>query len=159
MSPQHVKGEAPQGVIMKNKGLVIVESPTKAKTISKILGEDFEVASTMGHVIDLPQKELGVNIEKDFEPDYVVIPGRKKILDSLKKEAKDKKNIYVATDPDREGEAIGWQIKDRIFKDKNVLRVTFHEITPSAVKEAFKNGRDFDQKMIRRRPGAGFWIG
>ncbi len=138
---------------MKKKNLVIVESPTKAKTISRILGADFEVTSTMGHIIDLPQKKLGVDIEKDFEPEYVVMPARKKILSGLKKEAKDKKNIYIATDPDREGEAIGWQIKDRIFKGKNVLRVTFHEITPSAVKEAFKSGRDFDQNMIEAQVG------
>ena len=103
---------------MKNKCLVIVESPTKAKTISKILGQDFAVVSSMGHIIDLPAKKLGVDIEKDFEPEFVVIPGRQKILTNLKKEAKDKEVIYIATDPDREGEAIGWQIKERIFKKK-----------------------------------------
>jgi len=139
--------------IMKDKNLVIVESPTKAKTISKILGKNFSVVSSMGHIIDLPQKKLGVDIEKDFEPDYVVITGRKKILDTLKKEGKGKDKIYVATDPDREGEAIGWQIKERIFKDKNVLRVTFHEITSSAVNEAFKNPREFDLKMIEAQVG------
>ena len=133
---------------MKNKGLVIVESPTKAKTISKILGSDFTVVSSMGHLVDLPRKKLGVDMEKDFEPDYEIIPGRKKIMDSLKKEAKDKETIYVATDPDREGEAIGWQIKERLFKKKNVFRVNFHEITPSAVNDAFKHPREFDLKMV-----------
>src|SRR3989338_6527926 len=103
---------------MTRKNLVIVESPTKAKTIGKILGDNFSVVSSMGHLIDLPQKKLGVDIDKGFKPDYVVIPGRQKVLTTLKKEAKDKKNIYVATDPDREGEAIGWHIKDRICKDK-----------------------------------------
>lgn len=133
---------------MKNKSLVIVESPTKAKTIGKILGDNFSVVSSMGHLIDLPQKELGVDISKDFKPDYVVIPGRKKVLAQITEESKDKNNIYVATDPDREGEAIGWHIKDRLFKEKRVLRVVFHEITPLAVKEAFQNPRDFQKNMI-----------
>ena len=133
---------------MKDKSLVIVESPTKAKTISKMLGADFKVVSSMGHLIDLPQKKIGVDIEQDFAPSYVVIPGRKKILAELKKEGKDKKNIYMATDPDREGEAIGWQLKDRLFKGKNVLRVVFHEITSQAIKEAFAHPRDFDMNMI-----------
>ncbi len=138
---------------MKEKNLVIVESPTKAKTISKILGDNYSVISSMGHIIDLPQKELGVDIEKGFTPDYVVITGRKKILDSIKKESKDKDNIYVATDPDREGEAIGWQIKDKVLKKKIVYRVTFHEITPAAVKDAFKHARDFDHNMIEAQVG------
>jgi DNA topoisomerase I len=133
---------------MASKNLVIVESPTKAKTIGKILGEDFVVTSSMGHLIDLPQKELGVDIEKDFKPHYVVLTGRKKVLSALKKEAADKETIYIATDPDREGEAIGWHIRDRALKDKNVVRVVFHEITSPAVKEAFKNPRDFDMHMI-----------
>ncbi len=134
---------------MKAKCLVIVESPTKAKTIGKILGDDFTVVSSMGHLIDLPQKKLGVDVEDNFKPEYVVIPGRAKLLTALKKEAKDKEKIYVATDPDREGEAIGWHIKDRAFKkNQEVLRVVFHEITPQAVKEAFKHPREFDLKMI-----------
>lgn len=136
-----------------SKNLVIVESPTKAKTISKILGADFSVVSSMGHIIDLPQKELGVDIENKFKPEYVVIPGRKKLLTQLKKEAKEKENIYVATDPDREGEAIGWQIKDKVFKGKPVLRVSFHEITPHAVAEAFKHARQFNLKMIEAQVG------
>jgi len=136
-----------------SKNLVIVESPTKAKTISKILGADFSVISSMGHIIDLPQKELGVDIENKFKPDYVVIPGRKKLLTQLKKEAKEKEKIYVATDPDREGEAIGWQIKEKVFKGKPVLRVSFHEITPHAVAEAFKHAREFDLKMIEAQVG------
>ena len=102
---------------MKDKNLVIVESPTKAKTIGKILGSKFSVLSSMGHLIDLPPKELGVDIENEFKPEYEVIPGRQKILGALKKEAKDKAMVYIATDPDREGEAIGWHIKERLFKD------------------------------------------
>ena len=136
-----------------SKNLVIVESPTKAKTISKILGADFSVVSSMGHIIDLPQKELGVDIENKFKPEYVVIPGKKKLLAQLKKEAKEKEKIYLATDPDREGEAIGWQIKEKVFKGKTVLRVSFHEITPHAVAEAFKHAREFDLKMIEAQVG------
>ncbi|HNW39298.1 MAG TPA: type I DNA topoisomerase [Candidatus Omnitrophota bacterium] len=136
-----------------SKNLVIVESPTKAKTISKILGDDFRVVSSMGHIIDLPAKKLGVDVEDKFKPAYVVIPGRKKILAQLKKEAKGKENIYIATDPDREGEAIGWQIKEKLFKGKNVMRVSFHEITPHAVSESFKNAREFDTKMIEAQVG------
>ncbi len=138
---------------MKNKYLVIVESPTKAKTISKILGKDYEVVSSMGHLIDLPQKELGVDIEKDFSPSYVIIPGRQKVMTALKKEAKEKDKIFIATDPDREGEAIGWQIKEHLFKKKKVQRVVFHEITPAAIKEAFKNARDFDLQMVEAQAG------
>jgi len=137
----------------KDKNLVIVESPTKAKTIGKILGKDFSVVSSMGHLIDLPKTKLGVDVEKDFEPSYTVVFGRQKILTALKKEAKDKDTIYIATDPDREGEAIGWHIKDRLFKNKKVLRVVFHEITPSAVAHAFKSPREFDQNMVEAQAG------
>ncbi len=136
------------------KSLVIVESPTKAKTISKILGDNFSIVSSMGHIIDLPQKKLGVDIENGFEAEYVTIPGRQKALSAIKKEAKGKEAIYVATDPDREGEAIGWQLRKRVFKKgDNVFRVTFHEITPAAVKEAFKHARDFDNNMVEAQTG------
>jgi len=138
---------------MQNKGLVIVESPTKAKTISKILGDNFTVVSCMGHLIDLPKKELGVDIKKGFKPEYVVIAGRQKILSTLKKEARGKDRIYVATDPDREGEAIGWQIKERVFKGKEVSRVTFHEITAQAIEAAFRQPRGFDLAMIEAQAG------
>ncbi|MFA5089927.1 MAG: type I DNA topoisomerase [Candidatus Omnitrophota bacterium] len=133
--------------------LVIVESPTKAKTISRILGENFTVIPSMGHIIDLPKSKLGVSIENNFEPSYVIISTRRKVLSALKKEAKGKDIIYIATDPDREGEAIGWQIKNRIFQDKKVLRVVFHEITPAAVKEAFAKPREFDLNMIEAQAG------
>jgi DNA topoisomerase-1 len=133
---------------MSAKNLVIVESPTKAKTISKIMGEDFAVVSSMGHIIDLPKKKLGVDIEKDFTPSYVVLSGRKKLVTELKKKSKEAENVYIATDPDREGEAIGWHIKDYIFKDKKVFRVDFHEITQGAVQNAFNHPREFDQKMV-----------
>ncbi|MFA4933276.1 MAG: type I DNA topoisomerase [Candidatus Omnitrophota bacterium] len=136
-----------------SKNLVIVESPTKARTIGKILGKDFTVVSSMGHIIDLPAKKLGVDVENNFKPEYVVIPIKKKLLAQLKKEAKGKENIYIATDPDREGEAIGWQIKEKLFKAKEVLRVSFHEITPHAVGEAFKSARNFDLNMIEAQVG------
>ena len=137
----------------KDKNLVIVESPTKAKTISKILGDNFSVVSSMGHLIDLPKKELGVDIQKSFQPSYVVIPGRQKVLSALKKASKGKDNIYVATDPDREGEAIGWHIKEQFFKKRKVVRVIFHEITSGAIKDSFKNPRDFNLNMVEAQIG------
>jgi len=130
------------------KNLVIVESPTKAKTIGKILGKGFSVISSMGHLVDLPRSKLGVDIENGFAPSYTVIKGRSKVIATLKKEAKTADIIYIATDPDREGEAIGWQIKDRYFNGKKVLRVNFHEITQDAVRTAFQHPREFDKNMI-----------
>ncbi len=127
---------------------MIVESPTKAKTISRILGSNFKVVSSMGHLVDLPARELGVEVEDAFKPRYVVIPGRKKVLAALKKEGKASAAVYIATDPDREGEAIGWHIREQAFKKMKVKRVVFHEITTAAIKEAFKNPRDFDMNMI-----------
>jgi DNA topoisomerase-1 len=138
---------------MHAKNLIIVESPTKAKTIGKIMGNEFSVMSSMGHLVDLPRTKLGVDIEKGFEPSYTVIKGRSKVITALKKEAKTAETIYIATDPDREGEAIGWQIKDRYFKDKKVLRVDFHEITQEAVHNAFKKPREFDHSMIEAQVG------
>jgi len=138
---------------MKEKFLVIVESPTKAKTISRILGKNFKVVSTMGHIIDLPQKKLGVDVLNKFEPEYTVLSGRKKVLTDLKKDAKGKEKVYLATDPDREGEAIGWHLKERIFKKQKVLRVVFHEITPAAVEAAFKHPREFDGNMVEAQVG------
>ncbi len=138
---------------MKKKKLVIVESPTKAKTIGKIIGSEYSVVSSMGHLIDLPKKDLGIDIENNFEPHYVVIFGRKKMLADLKKEAKNKEVIYIATDPDREGEAIGWHLKNRLFKDKEVYRVEFHEITASAVKSAFEHPREFKMHMVEAQIG------
>jgi DNA topoisomerase I len=133
---------------MATKHLIIVESPTKAKTISKIMGKDFVVLSSMGHLVDLPRSKLGVDIDNGFEPSYTVIRGRTKVIAAFKKEAKIVDTIYMATDPDREGEAIGWQIKDRYFKGKKVLRVNFHEITQDAVRAAFQHPREFDANMI-----------
>jgi DNA topoisomerase I len=124
------------------KSLVIVESPAKAKTINKILGSDFEVKASVGHVKDLPAEEIGVNVKRDFKPTYVIIPGKEKVIKELKKDAKKADRIYIATDPDREGEAIAAHIAEEIKDPKNpdkIFRVTFHEITAKSVKEAINN--------------------
>ncbi len=133
------------------KKLVIVESPTKAKTIGRILGQDYIIYSSMGHVIDLPRRKIGVDIERDFKPTYVVIPGKKKNLARLKKESRDCEVIYLATDPDREGEAISWHLREYLQNKKDnhqFLRVVFHEITPQAIKEAFNNPHSVDLHKV-----------
>ena len=122
------------------KSLVIVESPAKAKTINKYLGDDYKVVASMGHVRDLPSNKLGVDIEHDFEPNYVVMPSKKKIISQLKIEAEKADAVYLAPDPDREGEAICWHLeKEVIPEQKPVFRVLFNEITKSAVKNAVSN--------------------
>ncbi len=124
------------------KSLVIVESPAKAKTINKILGSDFDVKASIGHVKDLPAKELGVDVKKGFAPTYIIIPGKEKIIRDLKKEAKKAERVYIATDPDREGEAIAYHIAEEIKDPKNpdkIFRVAFHEITAKSVKEAINH--------------------
>jgi len=130
------------------KSLVIVESPAKANTINKILGKDFVVTSSMGHVMDLPGSKMGIDIEKDFEPNYIAIPKKKKTITDLKKEAKGKDKIFLATDPDREGEAISWHLYNLLGKKKNIKRVVFHEITKSAIEEAFKRPGDIDVNKV-----------
>ena len=101
---------------MSSKPLVVVESPTKVKTIKKYLGKNYNVAATVGHIKDLPSKEMGIDIEKDFQPKYRVIPGKQKVVTSLKKEAGDAEDIYLAPDPDREGEAIAWHTAEVLKK-------------------------------------------
>lgn len=134
------------------KNLVIVESPSKSKTIEKYLGNDYKVVSSKGHIRDLSTKGkygLGVDIENDFKPDYVTIKGKTKTISELKKDAKDARHIYLATDPDREGEAISWHLYDVLkLKEKDYDRVVFHEITKGAVTEAFKHTRKIDDKMV-----------
>jgi len=130
------------------KALVIVESPAKVKTINRILGNKFKVVSSMGHLIDLPKSTLGVDCEKNFEPKLIVVRDKQKVLTKIKKEAKTKKKIYIATDPDREGEAIGWNIVEHIGEGKEIFRVSFQEITKDAVLKAFENPRKFDIKKI-----------
>ena len=132
-----------------SKYLVIVESPTKAKTISSILGEDYEVVSSMGHIVDLPSSKLSVDVENNFQPVYRIIPGKEKVINELKKMSSGKEAIYLATDPDREGEAISWHIKTNIIKKKNKFyRVVFHEITEDALKEAFKKHSRLDMNKV-----------
>jgi DNA topoisomerase I len=131
------------------KNLVIVESPAKAKTIKRYLGSDYQVMPSVGHVVDLPKSVLGVDVEHDFAPEYVVIKGKEKVIGEIKSAAKGKENIYLASDPDREGEAIAWHIADHLGKTKsNVRRVLLHEITPAAVKEAVANPSDLDHNLF-----------
>jgi DNA topoisomerase-1 len=135
---------------MPAKSLVIVESPAKARTISKFLGKNFCVVSSMGHIVDLPAKKLGIEVENNYKADLVVIPGKKKLLAELRKQAKEASSIYFATDPDREGEAIGWNLKEWMkLKDQAVYRVEFHEITKPAIEAAFKAPRQFDEDKIK----------
>jgi len=130
------------------KSVVIVESPTKIKTISKFLGPKFKVLSSMGHLIDLPKSTLGVDIENNFEPKFIVVRSKSKLLTKLKKDTKSAKKIYFATDPDREGEAIGWNLIEHIGVGKEIFRVTFQEITKDAVIKAFEHPREFDKRKI-----------
>jgi len=131
------------------KALVVVESPAKAKTINKYLGRDFKVVASMGHIRDLPKSKLGVDIENDFAEQYESLASRKKVLKELKDAAKDVSDIYVATDPDREGEAIGWHLTEELKgKKRKIHRLTFNEITKKAIQEALKNPRSIDEKMV-----------
>jgi DNA topoisomerase-1 len=131
------------------RNLVIVESPAKAKTIKRYLGGDFQVAPSVGHVVDLPKSKLGVDIKKGFEPEYQIIPAKAKVVEGIKAAAKNKDNIYLATDPDREGEAIAWHIADRLGKVKaGIHRVLLHEITEKAVKLAIAHPAQLDQKLF-----------
>ena len=134
---------------MAKKNLVIVESPAKVKTIKKFLGSNYEVMASQGHLRDLPKSRLGIDIENDYEPKYITIRGKGDILAGLKKEAKKADNIYLATDPDREGEAISWHLSEALKLDeKDVKRITFNEITKNAVKESLKNPRKIDMHLV-----------
>ncbi len=131
------------------KYLVIVESPAKVKTIKKFLGSDYEVAASNGHVRDLPKSQLGIDIDHDYEPKYITIRGKGELLAGLRKEVKKAQKIYLATDPDREGEAISWHLMIALkLEDKKVYRITFNEITKSAVKESLKNAREIDMDLV-----------
>jgi DNA topoisomerase I len=135
------------------KSLVIVESPSKAKTINKYLGKGFKVLASVGHIKDLPKKGLGVDVENDFEPTYEVMPGKEKVVKEIKDAAKEAETVYVATDPDREGEAIGKHIAEVVTSGrgqakKTVYRVLFNEITKSAVQEAFKNPGSINDNLV-----------
>ena len=134
---------------MAAKNLVIVESPAKAKTLGKYLGRDFQVKASVGHVVDLPKSKLGVDIKKNFAPDFHVIQTKKKVIDDLKKAAKGKEHIYLASDPDREGEAIAWHIADQLAKNhKRMHRVLINEITKKAVQDAIANPMELDRNKF-----------
>ena len=131
------------------KNLVIVESPSKATTIKKFLGSSYEVVASNGHVRDLPKSQLGIDIENDFEPKYITIRGKGELLAKLRKEVKKADKIYLATDPDREGEAISWHLYNALkLEDKNASRITFNEITKNAVKQSIKHARDIDMNLV-----------
>ncbi len=131
------------------KNLVIVESPAKVKTIKKFLGKNYEVTASNGHVRDLPKSTLGIDVEHDYEPKYITIRGKGDILANLRKEVKKADKVYLATDPDREGEAISWHLSKALkLDDKSTKRITFNEITKSAVKESLKHPRDIDMNLV-----------
>src|ERR671920_975837 len=135
--------------VMPAKNLVIVESPAKARTLEKYLGRDYQVKASVGHVVDLPKSKLGVDVKKNFAPDFHIIQAKKKVIDDLKKAAKGKEKIYLASDPDREGEAIAWHIADQVAKNhKNVHRVLINEITKKAVQEAIANPLELDRNKF-----------
>ena len=135
---------------MKDK-LVIVESPAKARTLGKILGKGFSLKASLGHIRDLPKSQIGVDIENGFSPRYVIPTGKKKIVTDLRAAVKDASAVYLATDPDREGEAISWHLSEVINGHKTEIpyrRVVFHEITDEAIQQAFKHPRKIDMQMV-----------
>ena len=139
-------------VSRKKHNLVIVESPAKVKTIKKFLGSSYEVAASNGHVRDLPKSKMGIDIEHDYEPQYITIRGKGELLASLRKQVKKADRIFLATDPDREGEAISWHLMSALklddTKDKQVSRITFNEITKNAVTQSLKNARELDMNLV-----------
>ena len=132
--------------------LLIVESPTKARTIGRMLGKDYHIIASMGHVRDLPEHAFGIDIANAFKPEYIDTPRSKKILKELRSAADSADEIYLATDPDREGEAIAWHLKNAISetlkKNKDFHRITFHEITRQAVEQAIINRSDIDINLV-----------
>lgn len=131
-----------------SKALIIVESPAKIKTLRKFLGKNYLFESSVGHIRDLPQREFGIDIENGFVPNYVVMPDKTKVISSLKKAAKQCETVYLCPDPDREGEAIAWHIREILPKDTNVKRVSFNSITKEAVIKALENPRDINQSLV-----------
>jgi DNA topoisomerase-1 len=131
------------------KNLVIVESPTKVKSVKKFLGSNYAVEASMGHVRDLPKSQLGIDIENDFEPKYITIRGKGELLAKLRKQAAKADMVYLATDPDREGEAISWHLSKALkLEPKRMRRITFNEITKTAVKDSLKHARDIDMDLV-----------
>lgn len=131
------------------KNLVIVESPAKAKTLKKFLGSNYKIEASVGHVRDLPKSELGIDVDNDFEPKYITIRGKGELLAKLRKEVKTADKVYLATDPDREGEAISWHLMHALkLDDKKASRITFNEITKNAVKKSIKEAREIDMDLV-----------
>ena len=131
------------------ENLVIVESPAKAKTIKKFLGDSFIVKSSFGHVRDLAKKDLGVDVDKNYSPNYIISPDKKKIVAELKKLASKSKLVWLASDEDREGEAISWHLKEVLgLKDDKIKRIVFHEITKEAIQKAVENPRNIDNNLV-----------
>ena len=129
--------------------LVIVESPSKATTIKKYLGRGYNVVASMGHVIDLPKSQLAIDVENNFEPKYITIRGKGDLIKQLKKDAKNASKIFLATDPDREGEAISWHLANTLGIDKkSKCRITFNEITKKAVSAAIKEPREINEDLV-----------
>src|SRR5436853_3680260 len=140
-----------------SQSLVIVESPAKAKTIGKYLGRGYRVRATVGHIMDLPEKKLGVDIEGGFEPELIPIPGKEKTIAELKSAAKDSREVFIATDPDREGEAIAAHVAMQIKPKRGgahvpIRRVLFHEITRDAVRTEIERERSIDDKNVEAPP-------
>ena len=132
-----------------SKNLVIVESPAKAKTIERFLGSDFKVTSCYGHIVDLPSKELGVNIDNGFQPKYIVSGDKKKVVTNLKNLAKKAELVWLASDEDREGEAIAWHLSNALKLDeKKTKRIVFHEITKKAILDAIQNPRKINYDLV-----------
>ncbi|NLE95630.1 MAG: DNA topoisomerase I, partial [Dehalococcoidia bacterium] len=134
-----------------SKGLVIVESPAKARTIGRILGRQYQVVASMGHIRDLPKSKLGVDIEHDFQPTYSIPKAKSKVVSEIRTAASKADSVFLATDPDREGEAISWHLIAAAKLDaegRPLRRVVFHEITADAVQKAFKHPRDLDMNLV-----------
>src|SRR5574344_3114127 len=139
----------PEQEVDMAKYLVIVESPAKVKTIKKFLGSNYEVMASNGHVRDLPKSQLGIDVEHDYEPKYITIRGKGEILAALRKAVKKADKVYLATDPDREGEAISWHLTHSLnLEGKKVYRITFNEITKNVVRESLKSPRTIDMNLV-----------
>jgi DNA topoisomerase-1 len=153
--PAEKKARKKKAKKIKGGKLILVESPTKVKTIKKYLGSKYKVMATKGHIKDLPKSKLGIDIEHEFAPHYIVLKDKRLILSEIKKEIKTVDEVYLATDPDREGEAIGWHVAEEVkkFKDKKIFRVLFNEITKTAVTKALENPREINMNLVNAQQG------
>ena len=137
-----------------SNNLVIVESPSKAKTIKKYLGKNYEVIASQGHIIDLPSSKLGVDVDNDFKASYITMKGKAKIIKEIKDKAKKADKVYLATDPDREGEAIAWHLRNMLkIDEREKCRIEFNEITKDAVKKAINSPRTIDENLVNAQQG------